>query len=833
MTTINKSFDVITDQYVISDLLDICIEECPDTLNLDHPCIRHNLTVNHLWKIQYGVPMSKVEIREFNGGRIKSSARVDRQALMDYVTGTRRLPQCAMPNVRDFENDLETRVCLYREIIRKLYERHNAYSWSEETFEFDDDVYSYTITDVYKRILHNRTRYFEKCMTQIKEKQLLIINPVTQHCMATPEHWDWTSLQPCISYLDAIRSVCIRDFMFVTQSSNSMCIFVESDAIDSVRPDVIDVLIDEAASNSNFPITIMSPDNLFLREKRDFFFFANLVSEEEYSCIPNKFKGFILIGRKRIPDRIPLTANASRCFYYCVDCIDNTKNEYVGNLTNCFEDCEIRRHKSDEKNGENCANGENRTSYDKNGNENIRKTEFDEELDTKKAIISPSGHIHRSLSTTLRFMTAYDASQSYVMVCDTIHDCSETQKLTRNIVYIAPQFSPFIHVEEKLKIGFHPESAYLAPLAPTVLPDDAYTCEIYVNLKNDEGALECASNGGCAVLNKRPDGFFNGYNFIISNDMSFNDDIANTDIYKIGENAKKSLQLVNSEKVFRWIWKGILTNPCPIKANTPAYGVLLNTRFLVMYVIAKLKNAISYEVDTNSKNTLLVVDNRKDVATVYSALVSMTNLPPKWNVVVFCTVENEEFMRNSLPMACIKLIDNYPSKSFFIEEYNRLMKTEAFWSAVPGEKCLLVQNDGTLVRPGIEKHESFKYDLAGAPWRSHPYLHEATSGNLVGNGGMTVRSPKVCKEICKIFKHERLHVYDTCTLISEAEDVFFARRIPRENVCPYALAKEFSMEQVANIKALGYHRFWVYHPVSLTVEFFEIALKEALERISP
>jgi hypothetical protein len=98
---------------------------------------------------------------------------------------------------------------------------------------------------------------------------------------------------------------------------------------------------------------------------------------------------------------------------------------------------------------------------------------------------------------------------------------------------------------------------------------------------------------------------------------------------------------------------------------------------------------------------------------------------------------------------------------------------------------------------------------------------------------MTVRSPKVCKEICKIFKHERLHVYDTCTLISEAEDVFFARRIPRENVCPYALAKEFSMEQVANIKALGYHRFWVYHPVSLTVEFFEIALKEALERISP
>jgi hypothetical protein len=350
-------------------------------------------------------------------------------------------------------------------------------------------------------------------------------------------------------------------------------------------------------------------------------------------------------------------------------------------------------------------------------------------------------------------------------------------------------------------------------------------------LKNDEGALECALNGGCVVLRKIQDGFFNGYNCIISDESSFNDDISNHDIENIGENAKQSLRLVYSENVFRWIWKGLLTNPCPIKANYPTSGVLLNTRFLVMYIIANLKKAIKYEVDPNSKNTLLVVDNRKDIATVYSALVSMTNLQAKWNLVVFCTIENEEFMRSSLPMAMIKVIDNYPSKSFFIEEYNRLMKTDAFWRAVPGEKCLLVQNDGTLVRPGIENHESFQYDLAGAPWRSHPYLHEATGGNLVGNGGMTIRSPKVCEDVCVKFKHERLHVYDTCTIISEAEDVFFARRIPRERVCPYSFAKEFSMEQVANMNALGYHRFWVYHPVPLTVEFFETALKESLERL--
>lgn len=443
------------------------------------------------------------------------------------------------------------------------------------------------------------------------------------------------------------------------------------------------------------------------------------------------------------------------------------------------------------------------------------------------------------------------------MVCDTIYDCSETQKLTRNIVYIAPQFAPQFapniandvtsgkngdececrtntstHISEihKVAMGVHPDSVHLAPLATVVLPDDAATCAIYVNIKNDEGALECASNGGCAVLGRRPDGFFDKYNCVITTDCDFDEDVKTCDVETIGKNAKRSTRLVNSEAVFRWIWKGLLTNACPVKGNTPASGVLLHTRFLVMYIIANLKNAMEYVVDPNSDNTLLVVDNRKDIATGLSALVSLTNLQPKWNVVVFCTRENEEFMRATIPMASIKVIDNYPSKSFFIEEYNRLMKTEAFWRAVPGKKCLLVQNDGTLVRPGLENHESFTYDLAGAPWRSHPYLNEATGGNLVGNGGMTIRAPRVCEKICEKYKNERLHVYDMCTLISEAEDVFFARRIARNRVCPYAIAKEFSTEQVANMRALGYHRFWVYHPVALTVEFFETALNEAIQR---
>ena len=722
-------------KYFVSDLLDVPVSQCPRDARLDHPAAKHALVLIEAWKHCFGVTMSKYEIMEYTRGEVTSRSNLDRQAFITYVSATRKLPQKSCPNMRAYERMLDDPEFLRTELIKKFAERHGRAAKEKDPEK------------AFLEIVGPDPEEYYKSSAAVD----LQVNPVTQHFVGPPR-WD----VPECGRLDRIRSVIARDYLFVTQASTSVCVFVEQIASDSVRPCVIDGVIDVAASTAQFPITIMSADIDFLKEKRDFFFYANRVDEDVYACIPQAFGGFLLVGCSRLPKRSPLTRNASKAFYYCVS------------------------------------------------------SEFGAEED--------AGGIDPEV-----------AARSFVMVCDTVNDCSETQKLTRNIVYIAPQFvnETFAHEHE---FACHPESARHAPKAPVVEPDDAGTCKVYVNLANSEGVLECMAGGGVAVVSRAYDGLFHGFNCIVSDPSRFADEIAKCDTEKLGRTARESM-LVHNEAVFRWIWKSIITNPCPIKANSPRHGAMLHTRFLVMYTIAYLRRALEYNADPASPNTLLIIDNREDFGTVLSALVSLTNLQPGWSVTLFCAKSNEDFMRRFLPKATVKVIDNYPSKCFFIEAYNRLMKTEAFWRSVNvAGKALLVQNDGTLVRPGLERHPCFQYDLVGAPWAPHPYLLEATKGNLVGNGGLTLRSPAECERVCREFKHERLALYDMCPIMSEAEDVFFARRC--KNVCPNEIAKEFAMEQVANQKSLGYHRFWAYHPVQFTVETFETTLADAFARLA-
>lgn len=721
--------------YFASDVLDVPASRCPAEVDWAHGAIRHSLVLIEAWRQCFGVPMSKYEIMEFNRGDLASGAALDRQAFIAFVAGARRLPQRSCPNMRAYERRLEDPAVLRAEVVRKLNERHGA-----AVDPATDPAAAFAAI-----VGPDPAAYYAAAAAAVG----VLVNPVTQHCVGAPA-WD---VAEC-SRLDRARSVVARDYLFVTQASNSVCVFVETVASDSVRPCVIDGVLDAAASNTQFPVTIMSDDIEFLRERRDFFFYANLVDAATYACIPRVFGGFMLVGCSRLPRRAPLTRNASKAFYYCVN---SDKDDAAGG-------------------------------------------ELDAEL----------------------------AARSYVMVCDTVLDCSEAQKLTKSIVYIAPQFVRETFAHEHA-FACHPDSARHAPRAPAVGPDDAGRCKIYVNLHNSDGVLECMAGGGVAVVTKAYDGLFDGYNCLVSDPDRFADAIASCDAERIGATARASM-LVHNEHVFRWIWKGIMTNPCPVKANSPRHGAMLHTRFLVLYTIAFLRRALEYAPNPAPENTLLVVDNREDVGTVLSAFVSLTNLDAGWGVAVFCTKANEAFMHRFLPAAAIKVIDNYPSKSFFIEAYNRLMKTEAFWRSVPGTRCLIVQNDGTLIRPGLERHASFAYSVVGAPWTAHPYLDAATRGNLVGNGGLALRNVAECARVCRDHRHERLSVYEMCPIMSEAEDVFFARRA--RDVCPNAIAKEFAMEQVASPKCLGYHRFWAYHPVPFTVETLETALADAFARLA-
>ena len=178
-------------------------------------------------------------------------------------------------------------------------------------------------------------------------------------------------------------------------------------------------------------------------------------------------------------------------------------------------------------------------------------------------------------------------------------------------------------------------------------------------------------------------------------------------------------------------------------------------------------------------------------------------------------------------------MENYAAKNYFIEQYNDRMKRLETWLAVAehADTALTVQSDGLLVRAGLEEHECMRRDYCGAPWKPDAFLHEATRGNMVGNGGFSLRSVMAMIRVCRERKRERISVYAPAPAMSEAEDVYFARYA--SDPCPLRDARSFSMEQFPDSHALGYHRFWMYHPVDFTERYFGELLDEDEEGFSP
>eukprot|EP00798_Chlamydomonas_sp_ICE-L_P000702 gene702-biopygen443 len=140
--------------------------------------------------------------------------------------------------------------------------------------------------------------------------------------------------------------------------------------------------------------------------------------------------------------------------------------------------------------------------------------------------------------------------------------------------------------------------------------------------------------------------------------------------------------------------------------------------------------------------SLVVVDNRPNVWSMLSVLVTLDNLDVRrWpRVVVFCAPENERFVQRSLPpsllpggvelvtvvMESLSYAPPLPGqKPFSIEKYSNILKDASFWRRLKevavGDMALFVQDDGMIVRPGIEEDEEIMaQDYVGAPWADAP-----------------------------------------------------------------------------------------------------------------
>lgn len=423
----------------------------------------------------------------------------------------------------------------------------------------------------------------------------------------------------------------------------------------------------------------------------------------------------------------------------------------------------------------------------------------------------------------------------YTMVADSFAACVNAQNVTGRTAYYVPPFFPEYNTKT-VDVGVHPDTRGIVAslnMVEVVPPHLSHTCRIYVSCVSEAGVERCMASGGvavarsCMLIDDGVNGFLAGGGDIAAVDAAVVRAIGCRSA-EIGREASRT-RLLFGRDTFEWLWRGILTRSDPMRTGAPGDAVTLHERFLILSATSRYRRLARLRASKTSKMAVMFVDNRPDVGTALAVLITMTNLRSGWGVVGFVTEDSRglfaRFLDHMGPDVVLIDMPRYKKRSFFIEQYNVKMKSLDTWIAVAehADRVLTVQNDGLIVREGIEQHECTKHDYCGAPWKPIPHLTSVTGGNLVGNGGLSFRSVEAMVSACKNRSRERESIYPLAPLMSEAEDVFFSRTT---RACPAKHALGFSMEQTDNPGALGYHRFWMYHPVEFTSRYFETVLRE-------
>lgn len=250
---------------------------------------------------------------------------------------------------------------------------------------------------------------------------------------------------------------------------------------------------------------------------------------------------------------------------------------------------------------------------------------------------------------------------------------------------------------------------------------------------------------------------------------------------------------------------------------------------------------------------VIMIDNRPNIWSILSLFISLDNVDrSRWSCTVFCGLSNIAFMERHisafLPDARIiplpALSGQHIESAFNIESYNLLLKDKndefGIWGNLHGTYALLIQDDGILVRRGIEDDPvidimSDKYDYIGAPWSDVPANDKLKKlvPSLVGNGGLSLRRVSSMRLICSKISVDCLFNFNLQPI---PEDVFFAMNVYRNDdgrMAPTEVGERFAFEQRAPSKITppyGFHKPWPYLVATLVSDYMDAVLMDAKKR---
>ena len=207
-------------------------------------------------------------------------------------------------------------------------------------------------------------------------------------------------------------------------------------------------------------------------------------------------------------------------------------------------------------------------------------------------------------------------------------------------------------------------------------------------------------------------------------------------------------------------------------------------------------------------NQVLLIEPRIHYALEYVLKNGLYHLDSRWGVTLVHSILNRDFIlaieKSVRGMRRIELPITYMD----IPYLNKLLTSISFWQNFRDtDRVLMIQTDGLLLHGNVERF--LKYDFIGAPWHRENERWGKLSETLpegVGNGGMSLRSPKAMLRV--------LHQYKA----SGQEDLFYIIKMVGD--CHYTLperqiAYDFAREvpcsdlNMTNIPMM-IHAYWYY-----------------------
>jgi hypothetical protein len=192
--------------------------------------------------------------------------------------------------------------------------------------------------------------------------------------------------------------------------------------------------------------------------------------------------------------------------------------------------------------------------------------------------------------------------------------------------------------------------------------------------------------------------------------------------------------------------------------------------------------------------------------TIYNTIVK---LGEKWSHTIICGNINYNFIVDICKRISNKIkIINIGLDNFDRNEYSLYLTKLDFWNLLVGEKILIYQEDTCIFRYNI--NDFIDWDYIGAPWLDMCL----NNSKNVGNGGLSLRSKSIMKEIITKFSlkdtGERYIGHDNSSLL--LEDVYFTKNMDDFKIGKLAdkkTASLFSTETIINKESFGGHQFWL------------------------